>query len=77
MASKSERTTGLQGVKLGDVVVVVGVESLKPMRLEVTKVGRVYVTVGELRFVRDTGEWDAIGFGDQKHAYTEEEWAAR
>ena len=69
--------SGLQGVKVGDVLVVASAGSLKPMRLEVTKVGRVYVTVGELRFVRDTGEWDAIGFGDEKRAYTEEEWAAR
>jgi hypothetical protein len=69
--------SGLQGIKVGDVAVVVDADSLKPMRLEVTRVGYRFVTAGAHRFVLATGEWDSIGFGDQKHAYTEEQWSER
>jgi hypothetical protein len=67
--------SGLKDVSVGDVLVVVDAGGLKPLRCTVTKVGPKYVTVGELRFFRETGAWDSIGFGDQKRAYTKEQWS--
>lgn len=72
----TETALKLKDAKVGDTVYVVNYDGLeaKPRKCEVTKVGRKFLVAGGQEFVRDTGEWNSIGFASHKHAYTEAEW---
>lgn len=67
----------LQGVKVGDDVIVTDVNRRGSQRAKVTAIGRKYATIGRDKYDFATGQWADRDFGSHRYAYTLAAWARR
>lgn len=66
---------GLQGIAVGDPVIVTDLNREKPVHDTVAVVGRKYATIGGRKYDLSTGHVvDGMG---HRHAYTPTQWARR